>query len=200
MTDRLTIKDIPLREISKALGGVVLGKEDIDHGAEIMTPQYTLWFSLDTYRKKLNVSFTFPRYQDARGEFRSITTQDILTYEERTTHSIKTSITCAYDKGAQAIAKNVARRLVPQAIELTERAKKLVEQRNAYEGARDATGTRLIQCFGYEADKRNPELLYASGLPRLQVSPKSVRFDNFYCSEVAALKILAILKDDKPVT
>jgi hypothetical protein len=199
MTDRIKISDIPLAEIAKALGGTVEFKESIDHGATVVTAQYSLWFAVDTYRKKLNISFTFPSYQDASGNWQRLSTQDLLTYEERNSGSVTTSIGCAYNKGAQAIAKDVARRLVPQCVELTQRAQKLIADRAEFERARDATGTQLVKQFGYEQAANNREILYArgEGLPRLQVSPKSVRFEAFYCSEASALKILAILKADK---
>lgn len=92
-----------VREIAKHLDANVAIKPEWTHGAYIETPAYRLWCRRDTRGRRLEVLLS--HWKDGRGGWQP-------------SHK---GITCGLDRGAEAIAKDITRRLLPTCADLTDR-------------------------------------------------------------------------------
>lgn len=193
------ITDLPIQAVAQRLGGTVRLYEDRDHSADIVTPTCVLYCRIDYREKKLKISINNPAYKDIRNELQTVDLYKLLTDDEQKSGAFCTAIGCSISKTADAIAKDVTRRLLAPWGEVFPRIRQEIDEHNTYARLHDERVARFVKAFRYRQHTHDSQVLRSNGngLPDLQVSPSSVRIDNFYCSEAAAMKILEILKGDK---
>lgn len=185
--------------IAQALGGEVLKAPTAENYwyATIDTPDMPLTLDLrrDTGRIEFRVSW--PSYKDSQGNAQTVYGRDVLDYEARK-HPPTLDITAALSRGAQALAKDIQRRLIPSAKPVYDAAVKICSDRAAHASNRAVTIARLAKVFGVAPPHRNsPETLYLD-VARLQVSSAdSISFDRFSVDADTAIKIVTLLRARK---
>lgn len=107
--DRMKITDLPMQEIAALLNGTLDHSPENDHGAHICTPDGRLWCDVHWRTKRLHVSISFSGCD--------VTLSEVT----RRGDTGETSITCSTAKSADAIARDIKRRLIPHLIELSGR-------------------------------------------------------------------------------
>ncbi|HZO54918.1 MAG TPA: hypothetical protein VFB63_19580 [Bryobacteraceae bacterium] len=179
-------------DIAKALGGAVTRRNDTgnppfaDFGTRDALPLNvaTVWNDAS----KLRISVVMPRKEDSACRY---SVRDMYARNEVTPD---TEIGVSAAKGAERIAADIKRRLIPGATDAHRRAVERRNADNAYRAAKAATVARLCKALKCEA---RGEMVYA-GACSFQVSgPESIQIDRLYVTPDTALKIHALLKADK---
>lgn len=162
----------------------------------IYTDGWRLHVWRNPHEKRLKVSVAPHSFRDANGIDHTLHASDLLSMHER--KSAVTEIGCSESRSAQAIAKDITRRLLPAAKMLHERALKTAAERiDASERQRE-TVSRFVMRFGYRESTHSAGVgrLYPSDvdLPRLEVNgPEYVRIEYFHCDAETAEMILELL-------
>lgn len=124
-----------------------------------------------------------------------ITSRDVIDYAEDKAGKFTTKISCDPKRDAAAIARDITRRLLPDARTLTVRAIERQRKTEEFEAGKALTLATLAQRLGCEV--RRESQLYA-GSVSLEVSgPDSVRIERIYCNAETAARIVELLRAEK---
>lgn len=115
------------------------------------------------------------------------------------------SITVAYDRGAEAIAKEIGRRFLPDALDWYRKAVAYVQSAKAYRSAKEEIAQKLAEASGGVVgghDKENPQVSSRNGSVSFTFKDFSPGSDTTsieirWVSLETALQIAAILKTAK---
>lgn len=184
--------------IAKALGGTVTRAPDPDDNywnAKLTTgAALPLWMSYRSHEKKITVSLDLPPINDRDGGPRHQSWSDVITYEEQKGAAPTYEIGVSFERGADAIARDITRRLIPGATILYTRA--LARKATAEEHARGTAATIANLSKQLNTEPRGVRL-YCGGCTLEVSGPDSVRFDHLYVTAELAAKIAALVMAEK---
>ena len=141
-------------------------------------------------RKRLAVSCGWPK--NAKGEVKTPS----RVYGERAARieGRKTEITCAKDRGAEAIARDILRRLIPDYTVIYAELMAVAAVDDAYQSKAAATVARLVKIPGASMTRESDNTVYFPCCT-VRVNGDSVSFDRLSVSADAAETILRALFD-----
>lgn len=183
------------REVAEALGGYVNTEDrgNLDFYASIALPDVQIDMHTGGQRGgKVAVSLPVLRWRDAEGNHQYAIARDSLDYNERQ-NGFTLEINVSMARGAAAVAKDITRRLLPNARLVWAR---MLARRNSameYSDATVATRNRLAALTGSDA---RGNTFYLNGAS-LTVQGEKVRFERLgNVSLATALKMVELLKAD----
>lgn len=124
-----------------------------------------------------------------------ITTRDVIQYDEEKAGKFTTRISCDPERAPAAIARDITRRLLPDAKTLHARAIETTAKRNEFEAGKAATLAMLAKRF--KCEPRRDSHLYPGSVSLEVTGPDNVRIERIYCTGETAAKIVELLKTDK---
>lgn len=181
-------------DVAAALGGQITRRNEDGDYVDIALSDVTIDLYVsrnyaDRNKPIVVVGLPVLRWRDAEGNDQTAIARDSLAYNERdkVTLQIKASMT----RGAVAVAKDITRRLLPQARIVW--AKMLARRDSAMAYAGQTVATREALAFTLGVEPRG-NTLYVDGAT-LTVQGNSVRFERLSnVSLETALKMVALLK------
>lgn len=182
------------RAVAKALGGKVT---DTNEGHYAVIGLADVSIDLHTWgasagrgnERKVSAGLPTLRWRDAEGNQQYAVARDSLDYNERDSVTLKINVSMA--RGAEACARDITRRLLPQA--RTVWAKMLARRDSAmeYSAATVATRNMLATLLGVEP---RGNTLYVDGAT-LTVQGDRVKFERLSTVTLAAaMQLVAVLK------
>jgi hypothetical protein len=187
-----------VRAIAKALGGKVTKEPDVDsyyYWANVTTAEgLPLSLHYRIHEKKITVSVNLPPIKGRESE-RHQSVRDVLTYEENKSPDAPVhEIGVSAEKGAEKIAADITRRLVPGATIIYKRACERRDTSEKYE--RDTQATIALLAKRLKVEPRGVRL-YCGGCTLEVSGPDSVRFDHLYVTAETGAKIAALVLAEK---
>ena len=186
MNDKPNIAPIA-RAVCAALGATLShDNENERYARAVYADGVTLGLYL-TFNKRLEVSANMP------GQ---CSVNDVIEYEEKNRGTFTTRISVDCERAPDALARDITRRLLPDAKTLHARALARNKSNQEWAEAREATAVWLAKRLGVE--RRRDWAFYPGGVSLTVQGPDSVAFDRtIYCTAKTAAKIVELLKGDK---
>lgn len=185
--------------IAEGLGGHVEQAPDLENYwyARIASPELPVALDLRGYDGRLEVRVAWPSYRDEGGRQQTVFGRDVLSNPEY--QAARLDISVALSRGADAIVKDIKRRLIPSAKPVYEKAVQTCRDRENYQKVKAGATARLMQALGVSQDPRKHSgQIYLDDGVRLSVSgDDSVRFDYFYVDVDTAIEIVKLIRKSK---
>lgn len=189
--------------IARALGGTVTRKNEPHNWyfADFTTAEgLPLEVCNQDYRtnKKLSVKVVMPVKGESACRYIA---RDLYSADEWQSNDTVSEIGVSADKGAERIAADIRRRLIPSATDMYARACKRRDADKAFRDGKAATVARLRKALKCEERGKHAsadgDMVYASGCYMQVSSANSVQLERMYVTPETALKIHALLLADK---
>jgi len=171
--------------LAKALGGSVLRPPTIENDwfAEVQAPEMPLSLDLRSHDGRVEIGISWPTYKDRDRNMQKVTGRPV-------------SITAALTRGADAIAKDIQRKLIPEAKPVYEAAVARCSQIAADLTNLVRTRTRLAKLLGARPNDHTDR--FSLDVADIQVrSENDVRFEAFSVDVNTAVKVVALLRANK---
>jgi len=186
MNDKPDITPIA-RAVCAALGATMSHDEGNERYARaVYADGVTLGLYL-TFNKRLEVSANMP------GQ---CSVNDVIEYEEKNRGTFTTRISVDPERAPDALARDITRRLLPDAKTLHARAVARNKANADWAAAREATAVKLAKRLGVE--RRRDWSFFPGGVWLTVQGPDSIAFDRtIYCTADTAARIVELLKAEK---
>lgn len=183
------------RNVAQQLGGELL--EAHESYSTISTRHgFPIALSYSRYDGRLRVSPWWPSYRDDSGNSQRVLGRDVLPYDQRNGAGPTLEISCNPTRPSAAIAADIARRLVPDALPVYAKTLEACEKNAQLVRDKAAMAGRFAR-YGYtRSTNGDGAALYGpSELPHLEMCyDGEIAFSRLRCDEQTACAILDLLK------
>jgi hypothetical protein len=182
-------------ELAKALGGTVTRTDEgggPNGNAEITVDGVPIAPSWSEYQKRLTIGVSWPRLKD--GSY--LSPRYFMSSRDAPD---RVDINCNIARGAEAIAKDVRRRLLPLVTPLYAQAQEYKAQREEQFRQVEAVEAMFIARFGYTKPQFRGDSLYRSDDPGhiRVIAGDSIYFERFYLPRDLAIKVLELISKER---
>lgn len=183
-------------QLAKALKGIARPIDaDSRESTEITVRGAELWVHTANYgpdKGKLIVSVNSGHYTDAQGNRQFTSARDVTQYGDLA--GATTSIKVSMSRGVAAVARDIERRLLPDARKVWAAMEARKTSALDYASATVATAAKLAQAASTVIRGQNKNVVYADGTT-MTAQGDSVRIEAFSVPLATALKIVKLLKE-----